>query len=183
MIGDVFNSRIQSIMYELILKLLERSVEGTGQTNGDLTGLRKYADGNSNNSSIQGAKFTDLIAKAAEKYDVNPRLVQAVIKAESNFNPKAESSVGAQGLMQLMPATAKWLGVRNSMDPAQNIEGGVKFLSSLLDRYNGDTQKALAAYNAGPGTVDKYGGIPPYRETQVYVERVMDYYTNQDWSA
>jgi len=182
MIGDVFNSRIQSIMYELILKLLERSQQANSQT-GDLSGLREFSNGNDNNASLQGAKFTDLIAKAAEKYEVNPRLVQAVIKAESNFNPKAVSSAGAQGLMQLMPATAKWLGVRNSMDPAQNIEGGVKFLSSLLDRYNGDTKKALAAYNAGPGTVDKYGGIPPYRETQVYVERVMDYYTNQNWSA
>ena len=182
MIGDVFNSRVQSIMYELLLKLLQNSLSGDEQTE-ELSGLQRSLQSEDSSGSLQGAKFTDLIAQAAEKYDVNPRLVQAVIKAESNFNPKAVSSAGAEGLMQLMPATAKWLGVSNSLDPAQNIEGGVKFLSSLLDRYGGDTEKALAAYNAGPGTVDKYNGIPPYRETQVYVERVMDYYTNQDWSA
>jgi len=104
---------------------------------------------------------------------VNPALVHAVISAESAFNPWAISRKGAQGLMQLMPRTASALGVRDSFNPRDNIEGGVRHLGYLLDRYSGNVSLALAAYNAGAGAVDYYGGIPPYPETQQYVQKIL----------
>lgn len=116
--------------------------------------------------------YASHINSAAQRYNVEPALVRAVIHAESAFNPKARSKAGAQGLMQLMPMTAKELGVQNSFNPKQNINGGVKYLAQLLKQFNGSIHLATAAYNAGPGAVKKYNGIPPYEETEVYVERV-----------
>ena len=122
--------------------------------------------------SLNTSDYADTVKTMAGKYKVDAALVRAVIHAESAFNAKALSKKGAQGLMQLMPGTAKDLGVTNAFDVQQNIEGGVKYLSGLLDTFNGDIKLATAAYNAGPGAVKRYKGIPPFAETEVYVERV-----------
>ncbi len=120
--------------------------------------------------------YNDAIAAAAKKYDVSPSLVAAVIKAESGFDPKAVSKAGAKGLMQLMDATARNLGVKDPFDPIQNIDGGTKFLSGLMKRYNGNATLALAAYNAGEGAIEKYAGIPPFKETKDFVAGVMGHW-------
>lgn len=119
--------------------------------------------------------FDSLILHYAREHHVEPALVKAVVAAESNFEITAVSRVGAQGLMQLMPATARELGVEEPFHPPDNLQGGVRYLRAMLDRY-GDVRRALAAYNAGPKAVDRYGGIPPYPETQAYVKRVLNYY-------
>ncbi len=113
-----------------------------------------------------------LIERAAGDEGIDPALVAAMITQESGGDPEAVSPAGARGLMQLMPATARMLGVEDVFDPQQNLSGGVRYISQLLERFGGDEKLALAAYNAGPGTVDRYGGVPPYRETTDYVERV-----------
>ncbi|MCC6484562.1 MAG: lytic transglycosylase domain-containing protein [Armatimonadetes bacterium] len=119
-----------------------------------------------------GARYQDIIAEAASRYDLDPALIHAVMMCESGGRANAVSSAGAQGLMQLMPATARSLGVDNPFDPQQSIMGGARYLRSLLDRL-GSADLAVAAYNAGPGAVEKYGGIPPYAETRNYVAAVM----------
>jgi soluble lytic murein transglycosylase-like protein len=117
-----------------------------------------------------------LVQETAHKHNVDPALVSAVISTESNWNTSAISSKGAQGLMQLVPETAQHFGVYNPFDPTQNVEAGVKYLSTLLERYNGDLPKALAAYNAGPRVVDRWGGVPDFRETREYVRKVTSSY-------
>ncbi len=117
-----------------------------------------------------------MVSSACEKYNVDPKLVMAVIQQESGFNQNAISKAGAQGLMQLMPATAKSLGVTNSFNPEENINGGVKYLKNLLEQFNGNKILALAAYNAGPNAVKKHNGIPPYKETQNYVRNILKNY-------
>jgi soluble lytic murein transglycosylase-like protein len=118
-------------------------------------------------------RFDDIVVAHAQRHSLRPELVRAVIQVESGYNPSATSPKGAMGLMQLMPATARELGVRNPYDPEENIRGGTAYLRQLLDRYDGNEQLALAAYNAGSGAVDRYGRtVPPYRETRDYVRRV-----------
>lgn len=124
----------------------------------------------------------DIFERAAKKYNVSVDLLKAIGKAESEFNPNAVSKAGAQGVMQLMPGTAADLGVTDSFDPEQNIMGGSKYIADLLKRYDGDNKLALAAYNAGMNNVKKYGGVPPFKETQNYVVKVMKY-MDQDFNA
>lgn len=114
-----------------------------------------------------------LVQAASDRHQVDADLLNSVIQAESGFNPRARSPKGAQGLMQLMPQTASKLGVGNAWEPRDNIEGGTRYLRQLLEQYNGDAIKALAAYNAGPERVDQYRGVPPYRETRSYVRRII----------
>ena len=120
--------------------------------------------------------LSSVMADAAREHRVDPRLLAAVAARESAFNARAVSSVGACGLMQLMPQTARFLGVSNVFDPRENVFGGARYLRTLLDTFNGDLDLTLAAYNAGPGAVQKYGGVPPYRETQAYVRAVRGAY-------
>jgi Transglycosylase SLT domain len=120
--------------------------------------------------------FGTLIHDKAEKYDLDPALVAAVVETESRFRAGARSQVGARGLMQLMPRTGRWMGANNLYDPEQNVEAGAKYLQYLSKRFNGDEKKIIAAYNAGEGNVKRYGGVPPFRETRQYVSRVMTRY-------
>jgi soluble lytic murein transglycosylase-like protein len=120
--------------------------------------------------------YNPIIHKAADAFEIDPALIKAVIMAESRYNPKAVSKRGAKGLMQLMPATAKSLGVNNSFDPEDNIFGGSRYLKTLIDKFNGDIKLALAAYNAGSRHVKKYGGIPPFKQTRQYIHKVFKYH-------
>ena len=121
----------------------------------------------------------DPVTTAGYRQGLDPVLLKSIIAEESNFNPRAVSPKGAMGLMQLMPGTAEWLGVKDFFSAAENVQGGALYLRTLLERYRGDLVKALAAYNAGPATVDRYGGIPPYAETQNYVRRVIERFNRE----
>ena len=125
----------------------------------------------------------NVIDSMAQKYGLDPTLIQQVVKAESGFDSKATSQCGAMGLMQLMPGTAASYGVQNAYDATQNLDGGTHFLKDLLDRFQGNVPLTLAAYNAGPGAVEKYNGVPPYKETQAYVQKIMAGMNQKDWEA
>ncbi len=141
---------------------------GSSARNSSLAWLAKQRD--------RRSPYDAIIERHADRYGVDPVLVRAVIQVESNFNPRCVSKKNAQGLMQLIPATAKRYGVHNSFDPDQNIRGGVHYLADLLRLFNNDLQRALAAYNAGENAVLRYAGIPPYKETTTYVTRAMTVY-------
>lgn len=123
-------------------------------------------------------EIADAIASASAQYELDPNLIRAVIRAESSYNPNAVSSAGAMGLMQLMPVTANGLGVTDPFDIHQNVHGGARYLRQMLDRFDNDLELALAAYNAGAGNVERFGGIPPFRETQNYIPRVQRHKQN-----
>jgi soluble lytic murein transglycosylase-like protein len=120
--------------------------------------------------------YASIVSKIANKHKIDPAIIMAIIMAESGYNPRAVSKKGAKGLMQLMPRTAKSLGVKNIFNPNDNINAGVKYFKKNLNRFNGDVKLALAAYNAGSGNVRKYRGIPPFRATKIYVKKVLEYY-------
>lgn len=145
--------------------------------------LDTKVDNKKNPTSISRSEINDLITKYSDKNGLDEDFVKAVINQESGFNPNATSHCGAMGLMQLMPSTAQGLGVKNAYDAEQNIEGGTKYLKGLMDRFNNDKSLALAAYNAGPNAVKKYGGIPPYAETQNYVKSVLSKYDRMKGEA
>ena len=138
------------------------------------------ANATSSGSVSSPENLEEYFKEASETYGVDINLLKAIARQESNFNPSATSSAGAMGVMQLMPSTAKGLGVTNAYDAQENIMGGAKLMAQNLKKYNGDVSLALAAYNAGSGNVDKYGGIPPFKETQNYVTTVLGYYQNSN---
>lgn len=156
-------------------------IQGVTQNNATITGsVSSSSDKNGGNFSSYLTTTTtleEIFNRAAQTYGVDVNLLKAIAKQESDFNVNSTSHSGAQGLMQLMPGTAAELGVTDAYDPEQNVMGGAKYISSLLEKYNGEITLALAAYNAGSGNVAKYGGIPPFAETQNYVQKVMGYYT------
>jgi len=162
---------VQMVMIQALMKLLEKTLSTKG-ANSDLSELL----GSSSSSSTSSGNFESIIQQASKKYGVDADLVKAVIQNESAYDPSAVSSAGAMGLMQLMPATAANLGVEDPMNPSDNIDGGVKLLRELLNQFGGNLTNTVAAYNAGAGAVQQYGGVPPYQETQTYVNRVLSTY-------
>ncbi len=183
--SSMFNEKIAEVitikggigLADNIIKALENKSQITNFNMDINTENSKYFTlSRPNHQKVDNNWDRSIIDDAADHFDIEPKLIEAVIKVESNANKNAISNKGAAGLMQLMEGTARQLGVRNRFDPRENIFGGVKYLKSLLQRFNGDLEMALSAYNAGPTAVEKYKGIPPFPETQRYVQKVITAY-------
>ena len=159
---DLFDEEIKKVNQGKDLPFL--NIDSAAPGSAQIPGTRR---------SLNRSEWDKYITRYSKEFGVDENLVRAVIRVESANNPNALSRKGAMGLMQLMPQTAKMLGVKDAWDPEQNIRGGVKYLSQLSDKFNGDIVKVLAGYNAGPGRVDQYNGVPPFAETQNYVRKVM----------
>jgi soluble lytic murein transglycosylase-like protein len=174
MIEPIF-AQLQKNLYRALLEGLASNLNGFSANT---------SDSHIDPMKARSSDFDSVIETIAQQYELDPALLKAVVHAESNFSPTAISRAGAKGLMQLMDSTASQLGVTNSFDPVENLDGGARFLNQLLHRYNGNVALALAAYNAGPGAVDRWAGLPPYEETQIYVPRILglrDQY--REWKA
>lgn len=170
-------SSIQS--FDKVLQSTAKAQFGTLLKNRGISSVDAsiYTNPNVNfNKRATRDEIISMIDDTSAKYGVDAKLIKALVKQESGFNPTAKSKAGALGLMQLMPSTAKGLGVKDPLDAKQNVEGGVKYVKSLLNRFDGNIILALAAYNAGPNAVKKYNGIPPYKETQNYVKSILKNY-------
>ncbi len=190
-------SQIDSYLAQLDGKIAKIAAPQTGAASGFANVLDSVINTEEARADVKGRIKPDNLSKLPEDFEsfidevaaetssqygveITPNLLKSVIKQESGFNPEAKSHAGAQGLMQLMPATAKSLGVFNPLNPYQNVKGGAKYLAQMLQRFDGNLQKALAAYNAGPNAVEKHGTIPPYKETQNYVASIMRDYLNRE---
>lgn len=176
---DIALQRIKSIEQQF----QKLSSEDYGKPDKDFESILNASINSKNNNDISNEEINNLIEKYSAKTGLDADFVRAVVKQESGFNEDATSRCGAAGLMQLMPATAKGLGVSDSYDPEQNIYGGTKYLKGLMEKFGNDKKLALAAYNAGPNAVKKYGGIPPYQETQHYVKNVLSIYNRYKGGA
>lgn len=178
-------SQVLQRIHTIVERFSPNKVQGSGSFEKFISAEMKKEKGNSQpvktasvmDSLAAPADITRMIKQSAQKYSVDPRLVDAVAQTESNYRANAVSEAGAVGVMQLMPETAASLGVADIYNPRDNIEGGVKYIKQLLNTFNGDVSKAVAAYNAGPQAVKNYNGVPPYDETKNYVKKVLDLYS------